>query len=61
MINSKQVPIMLSIPKTYRDTLRKMAAEKNLENPNQVTSASALARKFLCEKLDKLMLEETGS
>ena len=61
MKDSKQVPLMLSIPKVYRDKLRKLAAGQNLENPNQVTSASTIAREIICERLDKLLVEETNS
>jgi hypothetical protein len=32
MKNNKQVPLMLSVPKTVRDKLRTMAAERTLDN-----------------------------
>ena len=44
MPNNKPVALMLSIPKSFRDKLRTMAAEQNLKNPDQVTSASTIAR-----------------
>ncbi len=47
MPENKPVPLMLSIPKSFRDKLRKMAAEQNLNNPDQVTSASTIARASL--------------
>jgi len=53
MSKSKQVPLMLSIPKEYRDKLRTMAARKNLENPDKVTSASQIGREIICDFLDK--------
>jgi hypothetical protein len=54
MPENKPVSIMLSIPKEYRDKLRKMAAGQNLENPNQVTSASTIAKEIICEHLDQM-------
>ena len=43
---------MLSIPKRFRDKLRIMAAEMNLKNPNQVTSASTIAKEIVCAYFD---------
>ena len=54
MPENKPVPLMLSIPKAYRDQLRKMAAEQNLKNPNQVTSASTLAKEIICGYLERI-------
>jgi len=53
MVTNQQVPLMLSVPKVVRDTLRIMAAEENLKNPNMVTSASTIAKELLCEYLEK--------
>ena len=58
MPENKPVPLMLSIPKSFRDKLRKMAAAQNLKNPDQVTSASTLARQIVCAFFDNL---EAGS
>ena len=58
MSENKPVPLMLSIPKSFRDKLRKMAAEQNLKNPDQVTSASTIAREIVCAYFDNL---EAGS
>ena len=58
MKESKQVPVMLSIPKVYRDKLRIMAAELNLKNPDLVTSASRIAREIVCAFFDN---RETGN
>ena len=54
MPENKPVPLMLSIPKSFRDKLRKMAAEKNLKDPDQVTSASTIAREIVCAYFDNL-------
>jgi hypothetical protein len=53
MVSIKNVPMMLSIPKKYRDVLRKLAAERNLENPDKVTSAAQIGSKIICEYLEK--------
>ena len=54
MANIPQVPLMLSIPKEYRDMLRKLAAKQNLENTDKVTSASQIGKEIICEYLDRL-------
>ena len=51
MSENKPVPLMLCIPKSFRNKLRKMAAEQNLKNPDQVTSASTIAKEIICEHL----------
>ena len=50
----KLVSITISIPKSCRDRLRKIIAEINLNNPDEVTSLSELGREILCEYLEKL-------
>ncbi len=59
MPENKPVPLMLSIPKSFRDKLRKMAAELNLKNPDQVTSASTIAKEIICEHLSMGRESET--
>jgi hypothetical protein len=54
MTYDEKVSITISIAKMYRDRLRMMAAEQNLKNPDQVTSASTLAREIICEYLDQI-------
>ena len=51
MAKSKLVPMMISLPKEYRDKLRTMAAEQNFNNPDQVTSAATIAKEIICEHL----------
>ena len=58
MPKERGLPLMLSIPKDCRDRLREMAARENLENMDQVTSASTIAREIICTYLDRI---ETGS
>jgi hypothetical protein len=51
MAKSKLVPMMISLPKEYRDKLRMMAAEQNLKNTDQVTSAATIAKEIICRHL----------
>ena len=60
MPENKPVPLMLSIPKSFRDKLRKMAAEQNLKNTDQVTSASTIARKIVCKYFDNREADENS-
>ena len=60
MPENKPVPLMLSIPKSFRDKLRKMAAGLNLENPDQVTSASTIAREIGCAYFDNREADENS-
>ena len=53
MVQSKHVPMTLSVPKECRDKLRTIAARKNLENPDQVTSASTIATEILRRHVEK--------
>ena len=57
MTYDEKVSITISIAKLYRDKLRIMAAERNFENPNQITSASTIAREIVCEYLDNEPVE----
>ncbi len=57
METEKLVSVSISIPRNYRDQLRKMAAEASLKNPEEFTSISELGRAILCEHLKKLVTE----
>lgn len=61
MTYDEKVSITISIAKMYRDRLRIMAAERNFENPNQITSASTIAREIVCKYLDNEPVEPTSS
>jgi len=66
MAKSKLVPMMISLPKEYRDKLRTLAAEQNFRNPDQVTSAATIAKQIICEHLaldreSKIKESEGGS
>ncbi len=49
-----KVSLTISITKNYRDSLRTMAARQNLHDPDQLTSASTIAREIICEHIDEL-------
>ena len=61
MTYDEKVSITISIAKIYRDRLRIMAAERNFENPDQITSASTLAREIVCKYLDNEPVEPKSS
>lgn len=50
----EKVSLTISINKEYRDRLRTMAAEQNLQDPDLLTSASTIAREIICEHLDNI-------
>lgn len=50
----RKVSITISIEKGYRDQLRTMAAKRNLHDPDQLTSASTIAREIICGHIDEL-------
>ena len=54
MTIEEKVSLTIAIPKSYRDRLRTMAAKKNLREPDQLTSASTIAREIICEYIDNL-------
>jgi hypothetical protein len=54
MFIEEKVSITISINKAYRDRLRTMAARQNLHDPDQLTSASTIAREIICEQIDKI-------
>lgn len=54
MSNKKPVCVMLSVHPEIRDILRIMAAQENLKNPSRVATASGIARRIVCEYIEKL-------
>ena len=54
----EKVSLTISIRKKYRDRLRTMAAKQNFDNPNEVTSASTMAREIICEYLDNALTDQ---
>lgn len=49
------VPIMVTIHKTDRDLLRRLAAERNLHNPDEITTVASLVREILSNYIDDQM------
>lgn len=58
MGTERLVSITISIPKVYRDRLRKIVAQSNLKNPDKVTSLSELGREIFCGYLKNLTAEK---
>jgi len=54
MDNEKKVQFNLCVPEHYRDQLRRMAAQTNLENPGKVITAASLGTEIICRYLDDL-------
>ena len=54
MTTEEKVSITISIEKVIRDQLRTMAARRNLHDPDQLTSASTIAREIICDHIDEL-------
>ena len=54
MYQEEKVSLTISIAKSYRDRLRTMAAQQNLHDPDQLTSASTIAREIICEHIDEI-------
>ncbi len=57
MGQEKFVSITISLPKVFRDQLRKMAAKASLKSPDEVMSVSQLGRKIICQYLENLSME----
>jgi hypothetical protein len=60
MYQEEKVSLTISISKIYRDRLRTMAARQNLHDPDQLTSASTIAREIICEYIDGFECLEAG-
>lgn len=57
MCNFKIVPLMIYIPKSYRDKLRVLAAQHNMSHPDEVLSAARLGREIIVKHLDTINQE----
>ena len=54
MGKEKVVQLNLVIPSRYRDQLRRMAAERILENPGRVESGASIGAEILLEHLRRI-------
>jgi hypothetical protein len=53
-MKDKNVTLLVTMPKPYRDLLERMAAERTLLKPGRVLRRAGLARQIICEHLDNL-------
>ena len=53
MIDNKTVSLTISLPKDYRDLVRKKAAEWNLDHPDEIITGARIARDIVIEYLDQ--------
>jgi hypothetical protein len=60
MNQTKQVPMMISLPPEARDKLRIFAAESNMRNPHRVATAAGIARELVLEGIEKIERMEAG-
>lgn len=51
MNEEKKIQLNLAIPEHYRDLLRRMAAERVLENPDQIVIGASIATEMLLAAL----------
>lgn len=58
MSTEGKVSLTISVSKEYRDRLRTMAAQQNLSDPDQLTSASTIAREIICRYFDEIESHE---
>ncbi|MDM7987102.1 MAG: hypothetical protein QUS13_07210 [Smithella sp.] len=54
METKNNVQLNLSIPERYRSLLRRMAAERVMENPNLVATGSSIATELLMSALNDI-------
>jgi hypothetical protein len=54
MNEEKKIQLNLSIPERYRNLLRRMAAERMMENPEQIVSGTSIATEILVTELKKI-------
>ena len=53
-MEDKNVTLLVTMPKRYRDLLERMAAEQTLLKPGKVLRRARLASQIICEHLDNL-------
>lgn len=59
MNTEKKIQLNLSIPERYRNLLRRMAAERVMENPGQIVTGASIATELLLTALNKITGETT--
>jgi len=59
MSSKKKIQLNLAIPENYRNLLRRMAAERVMENPSQVVTGASIATELLLTALKEIEGEST--
>jgi len=59
MNTEKKIQLNLSIPERCRNLLRRMAAERVMENPGQVVTGASIATELLLNALKEVAGETT--
>jgi hypothetical protein len=59
MNEEKKMQLNLTIPERYRNLLRRMAAERVMENPSEIISATSIATEILLTALKEVAGEAT--
>jgi len=54
MDTEKKIQMNLAIPERYRNLLRRMAAERMMENPEQVVTGASIATEMLLNALKEI-------
>jgi hypothetical protein len=54
MNTEKKIQINLAIPGSYRNMLRRLAAERMMENPSQIVSGTSIATELLLAALNEI-------
>jgi hypothetical protein len=54
MNEEKKIQLNLAIPERYRNLLRRMAAERVMENPSQLVTGASIATELLLAHLPQL-------
>ncbi|WP_168161186.1 hypothetical protein [Desulfatibacillum aliphaticivorans] len=57
MEKSKQARLMVSLPPEVRNSLRIMAAQQNLDDPEQTETASGVARQIIIKFYRQFIME----
>ena len=60
MNDEKKIQINLAIPESYRNFLRRMAAERMMENPWQTITGTAIATELLLKALNEIGKFDVG-
>jgi hypothetical protein len=54
MFEEKRIQINLAIPECYRNLLRRMAAERMMEDPSEIVSGTSIATEILLSALTEI-------